>query len=327
MSIALPFRCSLLRAASPLIWAAIAVATIIVSGLGASAQVELSPPIGASRPAAGGAGGTSAAGASQWVKGYNSAVRLVAGAELTGDGGRRLVAGVEIRLAEDWKTYWRHPGDDGGLPPTFDWTGSRNVKSQRVLYPAPGRSRSLNGITIGYEKAVTFPVLVEPVDPTKPVMLALTFEYGICREICVPAEAKLALTIPAALATMPPELAASLRRVPRLVEGASAGRVLKSAIATLSGASPTITFDVAALEDGASDMAAGRPGGDVDLFVEPPAGVDLPVPVRVGDVAGGAVRFRIDLKGLDKPAVLAGQPLRLTVTSSNGNAELVWRVE
>ncbi len=326
MSIALPFRSSPARAVSLLIGAFIAVATIIMPGLGASAQVGLSLPGGASRPAAGGAGGASAAGASQWVKGHNSAVRLVAGAELTADGGRRLVAGVEIRLAEGWKTYWRHPGDDGGLPPTFDWTGSRNVKSQRVLYPAPGRWKSLNGITIGYEKAVTFPVVVEPAAPTKPVMLALTFEYGICREICVPAEAKLVLTIPAGVAAMSPGLAASLRSVPRMVEGASAGRVLKSAKATLSGAAPAITLDVAAFENGALSQPAGRPGGDVDLFVEPPAGVDLPVPVRIGDVAGGAVRFRIDLKGLEKPAALTGQTLRLTVKGSSGNAELLWQV-
>lgn len=299
----------------------LAAASSTVCSFAAWSQGGITIPGAVSRPPAGFASSVGGTGASQWVKGYNSAVRLVAGADLAANGGRRLIAGVEIRLADGWKTYWRHPGDDGGLPPTFDWAGSVNVKSQRVLYPAPERSKSLNGTTIGYSEAVIFPVEIEAADSRRAVELKLTIEYGICREICVPAEAKLALSIPADLATMSPDIAASLRRVPRQLDAAGAGKVLRSAKAVLSGASPVIMLEVVPLEP-----VAGQAGRDVDLFVEPPAGIDLPVPVRVGDGTNGAARFRIDLKGVEKPAALAGLPLRLTVKSSDAGSELVWHV-
>ena len=38
-----------------------------------------------------------------------------------------LLAGVQIRLEPGWKTYWRTPGDSG-VPPSFDWSGSKNLK-------------------------------------------------------------------------------------------------------------------------------------------------------------------------------------------------------
>ena len=49
---------------------------------------------------------------------------------------KAYLAGVEITLAEGWKTYWRTPGD-AGVPPLFDWTGSTNVAAIKVRYPAP----------------------------------------------------------------------------------------------------------------------------------------------------------------------------------------------
>ena len=50
--------------------------------------------------------------------------------------GRVFRAGIEIKLKQGWKTYWRYPGDSG-VPPAFDFSKSQNVKSVTVLYPAP----------------------------------------------------------------------------------------------------------------------------------------------------------------------------------------------
>ena len=65
--------------------------------------------------------------ASDWVE----LQTLRACASLPGPAGRksrpnRYLAGVEIALADGWKTYWRKPGD-AGVPPAFDWAGSTNV--------------------------------------------------------------------------------------------------------------------------------------------------------------------------------------------------------
>ena len=131
--------------------------------------------------------------ASPWVDLHKARVRLIGGARRS----KSYVAGVEITLADGWKTYWRNPGD-AGVPPVFDWLGSTNVGLVKVLYPAPSRIAEPAAETIGYEHAVLFPVEVTPKDPTKPVELKLLLEFGICREICIPAQSMLSLTIPTA---------------------------------------------------------------------------------------------------------------------------------
>src|SRR2546429_8793312 len=69
-----------------------------------------------------------AADASPWDGSDRAAVRLIAGAARTEGGATVYRAGVEIRLAPGWKTYWRYPGDSG-IPPRFDFSKSRNVTS------------------------------------------------------------------------------------------------------------------------------------------------------------------------------------------------------
>lgn len=101
------------------------------------------------------------------------------------DGSR--IAGVELRLAKGWKTYWRAPGDSG-IPPAFDWSGSENVKSARILWPRP-EVFVINGLrSIGYRGDVVLPVEVTPHDPSRPVRLRAQVDLGVCRDVCMPTE-------------------------------------------------------------------------------------------------------------------------------------------
>src|SRR5271168_2329541 len=74
--------------------------------------------------------------ASDWDSQAHTAARLIAGSTVKTANATFLRAGVEIKLDPGWKTYWRDPGDSG-VPPTLDFTGSSNVKSVAVLWPAP----------------------------------------------------------------------------------------------------------------------------------------------------------------------------------------------
>ena len=133
--------------------------------------------------------------ATPWIDGYNSKTRLLAA---TFSPPKPIVnAGIEISMASGWKTYWRNPGDAGGVPPTLDWAASSNVASVKMLFPAPSRLKDASGDSIGYKSSVVFPLEITPKDATKPIDLKLAIEFGVCREICVPAEAKLSLSIPA----------------------------------------------------------------------------------------------------------------------------------
>jgi len=76
--------------------------------------------------------------ASSWETVPHGAARLIAGETHTSNDGVRLRAGVEIQLDPGWHTHWRYPGDSG-VPPTFDFAGSENIKSVTMLWPAPER--------------------------------------------------------------------------------------------------------------------------------------------------------------------------------------------
>lgn len=100
------------------------------------------------------------------------------------------MAAVELQLAPGWKTYWRSPGD-AGIPPSFDWSASDNVKSVRIHWPAP-LVFELNGMqTIGYHEHLVLPVEITPRDPGRPVRLAVSVELGVCDKICLPASLSL----------------------------------------------------------------------------------------------------------------------------------------
>lgn len=258
--------------------------------------------------------------ATPWTDGYNSKTRMVAGAVAkSGSMSAHSVAGIEIVMADGWKTYWRNPGDAGGIPPNFDWSGSDNLASAKVLYPAPTRLSDASGDSVGYKKSVVFPIEVTPKDLTKPVMLNVAMEFGVCREICVPAEAKLSLSIPAqprdpATAT----LASALEAVPRkAADRRPNDPEFKSGRATLTGDNPKLEVDIA--------FAGAGVGGDV--FIEAPDGIYLALPKKV-DAATGAIRtFVVDLATGVEPGELKGKTLLITMVSASGHSEASWKIE
>ncbi|WP_225026766.1 protein-disulfide reductase DsbD domain-containing protein [Xinfangfangia pollutisoli] len=101
---------------------------------------------------------------------------------------------LRLRLAPGWKTYWRSPGD-AGIPPEFDWSGSRNLKAVQIHWPAPSVFHTAGFTTIGYHDELVLPVEIRPRDPSRPVDLEVTVDLGICRDICLPASLHLTARI------------------------------------------------------------------------------------------------------------------------------------
>lgn len=105
-------------------------------------------------------------------------------------------AAVEIRLAPGWHTYWRAPGA-AGIPPQFDWSASSNLAAVRYEWPRPIVFDTYGVPTIGYAEHLVLPVFLTPVDPSLPVEADLDLFFGVCDEICIPAEARVAAHLPA----------------------------------------------------------------------------------------------------------------------------------
>ncbi|WP_372837619.1 protein-disulfide reductase DsbD domain-containing protein [Phaeovulum sp.] len=122
------------------------------------------------------------AGAAQgWMPGFVSA-EFVPGWQT--ENGNQMTA-LRIVLEDDWKTYWRAPGD-AGVPPSFDWHGSRNVGEVIVHWPRPQLFENGGMRTAGYASEMILPIEVVPADPTQDVWLAAEVSLGICHDICVP---------------------------------------------------------------------------------------------------------------------------------------------
>ena len=129
------------------------------------------------------------------MKSANSKARLLSG-KVERDGKSTLMAGVQLRMGPGWKTYWKNPGDSG-VPPHFDWSGSTNLKHAEVLFPAPHRFAEADGWAIGYREEIVFPVKITPEREGEPVELKLVLDYGLCKDLCIPNDVTLDLTIAA----------------------------------------------------------------------------------------------------------------------------------
>ena len=135
------------------------------------------------------------------------------------DDGQR-VAAIRLRMAPGWKTYWRAPGD-AGIPPSFDWSGSRNLRDVAVTFPAP-KVFDQGGISsIGYAREVILPLTLTPQRPGAPIALDVEIDLGVCSDICLPQRLHLKATLDETARRPVPAIAAALAARP--YSGAEAG--------------------------------------------------------------------------------------------------------
>lgn len=241
------------------------------------------------------------ASASAWSEAQSARMRLLAGERL-GDGAWR--AAVEIRLAPGFKTYWRHPGD-AGLPPVLDWSASTNVADVKVHWPAPVRFADPAGFSSGYPDGVVLPVTVTPRDAAQPVVLALTLDFGVCKDICIPARVQAQLPLPnEGSGRFSRVIAGALAREPKRV-AFGAGMPGIKAVAGVPGEG----------RRGALSVTVRVPeGSSPELFVEAPEPWLFGTPKAVGD--GGAERtYRVPVEfGPEPGSAAASGPLALRLT-------------
>lgn len=237
---------------------------------------------------------------SDWVPADRSQLRLLLSG--VGEDGRHR-AGIEVVLEPGWYTYWRNPGESG-IPPRFDFSGSENVASVEVLYPAPERHDDGMSVSVVYSEETVFPLLVTPVDAAKPVMLALEADFGVCNDVCIPTGASVAVEAPS-----PPE--------PDPLTEAR----LASFMARVPGPPEPGRFDIeqAAVDGDAIVVDVRMPDSAyTDLFAAPPAGWYVRQPVFVSR-AGGISQYRIELDSGPPDTGIAGAEFRF-VAAAGGEA-------
>lgn len=276
-------------------------------------------------------------GASSWHKVPHAAMRIIAGNnKLLFDekgGASDHHIGVHIKLDYGWKTYWRLPGDSG-VPPVFHWQGSRNLKKAVIAWPAPKYLADQYGVSIGYKKEVVFPIKIIAKRPDEPVILKLKVDYGVCKDVCIPASSQFEFQL-AAGASQNNSNSSSVHnsegllqqnlltkfynQVPEKISWQSQERLTqKPTVRKISvqkeGSKPHIMIE--------AQFAPGE--ADPALFIEASDGFYLPIATRQKVEADGTVHFKVDLTHADPVKDLHGKYITCTLVSSQGAREIKW---
>lgn len=112
------------------------------------------------------------------------------------DGNGLHTSALRIVLAPGWKTYWRAPGD-AGIPPSLDFSGSRNVAGVAPHWPVP-HVFDQNGLrSVGYADEVVVPLTVRLAEPGASAQLSGTLEIGVCETVCIPVSLDIAAALEA----------------------------------------------------------------------------------------------------------------------------------
>jgi thiol:disulfide interchange protein DsbD len=149
------------------------------------------------------------------VKTEHNDVELVPETTAAAPGSTLYVALRQV-ITPGWHTYWRNPGD-AGQPTSLTWTLPSGWSAGDIVWPAP--EQDLTGPIMNYVLTgeVYLPVPVAVPASAKPgdtVTLKAAVSWLVCKDVCIPEDADLTLTLPvtAGTPTSDPEFGAAIAR-------------------------------------------------------------------------------------------------------------------
>jgi thiol:disulfide interchange protein DsbD len=114
--------------------------------------------------------------------------------------GEPLTVALRLTMDRGWHTYWQNPGDSG-LPTALAWKLPPGMRAGAIQWPAP-QALPVGPLTnYGYEGEVLLLADIAgigDVGGASTVTLAARADWLVCKEICIPEGADLALTLPVA---------------------------------------------------------------------------------------------------------------------------------
>ena len=182
--------------------------------------------------------------------------RLISAEDGIAAGAASVSLGLALEYGEGWKGYWRTPGEVG-LAPEIDWTGSTNLKSAELLWPAPERFEAFGIENFGYSGQVVLPIRARLEDAGHPLKLRARVSLLTCSTVCVPHDFELSLGLPQGLGidtNSAGQIATYAERVPAAPENSD----IRISVTALDSRDSALT--VVATSD--------TPFGEVDVFPE-----------------------------------------------------------
>jgi thiol:disulfide interchange protein/DsbC/DsbD-like thiol-disulfide interchange protein len=111
--------------------------------------------------------------------------------------GGSAVIGLHFTLDKGWHVYWVNAGDSGE-PPSIKWTLPPGITAGAMQFPAPRRLPLGPLMDFGYEDEVLFPLTLSAASTLKApstAQLAAKVNWLVCREVCIPGKADMALPL------------------------------------------------------------------------------------------------------------------------------------
>ena len=106
--------------------------------------------------------------------------------------GQTVLAGVHLKMAPGWHTYWRNAGD-AGSPTQIKWTLPPGVTAGPIQWPIPEKAKLGDLLTYGYHDDVVLLVpLSVAANATGAVDLKAEVSWLECEVQCVPGDAEVA---------------------------------------------------------------------------------------------------------------------------------------
>ena len=110
----------------------------------------------------------------------------------------KITVGLRLDHEPKWHTYWVEPGT--GLPTTIKWELPAGWTAGPIRWPAPLRVFDTSGNLAGngYEGVTYLPIELTPpanLAPDTPVTFRAKVEWLMCKDICKPGSADVALTL------------------------------------------------------------------------------------------------------------------------------------
>ena len=165
---------------------------------------------------------------------------LVSARSVIGPGEHFTVA-LHQQISPGWHTYWRNAGDSG-IPTSLKWKLPAGYEADPILWPAPMAIPTETLVNYGYETDVMLPVeITVPAGAAGKAALQVKASWLVCKDICIPEDAELALDIPVSAhgqddANWSAKIAAARAAVPQAVGlDARVGRDGKSWRLDISG--------------------------------------------------------------------------------------------
>jgi len=230
--------------------------------------------------------------------------------------GKPFTAGLLLRIAPGWHTYWKFSGD-AGLPTEIKWKLPAGWKVGEIQWPIPLKTNDPGDIqTYGYQDEV---LLMQEITPPAKIDIALVklsaeANWLVCEKICIPGCANLELELPTST-TADPKNADLFARYRRLLPQKFPDS--KTAIASWSRVGSDLHLNLA------SDNLANYPR--VDFYPLPQDTTVVGHPSAESRKAN-EITFRIPIESPDKN--LSSMPgLVVFSKSPNGNDRTAWQIE